>query len=102
MTCPHGNCGICDLIQDQLPICDFTYSGGGASCCGVTDCDAVLRGSGVSEAHTATNVTGVKENTDVCYNSMNVEVIGNVQTSGTSLKTRLPLVVARCIWINTC
>jgi hypothetical protein len=73
----------------------------GDSFCGLTDCDTVLCGIGDSGEETAI-ILGVYRIMHMCeLPRVCVEVMGNPQTSGTSPKTRLPLLVARCIGIST-
>jgi len=68
--------------------------------CGLTDCDTVLCGTRDSGEQTAV-ILGEYRIMRMCeVQRVCVEVMGNPQTSGTSPKTRLPLLVARCIWIS--
>jgi len=73
----------------------------GDSFCWLMGCDTVLCGTRDSGQQTAIDlevyrIMRMYEVPRVC-----VEVMWNPQTSGTSPKTRLPLLMVRCIWIST-
>jgi len=73
----------------------------GDSSCGLMGCDTVLCGTRDLGEQTAINL-GVYRIMRMCeVPRVCVEVMGNPQTSGTSPKTRLPLLVAHCIWFST-